>query len=127
MEPIAPIPATKFDVDKAAEVVRVGYPAVEPLIPQILEWIKDLNWPVSRVLQPFLASIGAPLAPHVEAVLAGRDDAWKHSVLSGVVARSPSLAQALTTQLKRLADAPSPGESQEEVDRVAGEILDGLS
>jgi len=117
------LPASKFETEKAARVVSLGYPGVEPVIPQILEWLQDLNWPVARVFQPFAASIGAPLAPHVRLILKTDDGCWKHSVLSGVVAESFELAACLRTELERLASSPTPIESQEKVNVVASEIL----
>ena len=121
------VPTSKFDTDKAAALVRLGFPAVEPVIPQILEWLQDLNWPVGFVFQPFLVGIGEPLAPYVRDVLQGQDDGWKYSLLRVVVDQSPALAQALRPELERVARSPSSGEAREEVDQVAVEILEALN
>ncbi|GAA4426673.1 DUF5071 domain-containing protein [Acidovorax lacteus] len=121
------VPNTKFETDKAEALVRLGFPAVEPVIPQILEWLQDLNWPVGVVFQPFLAGIGGPLAPYVRTVLQGQDDSWKYSLLSVVVDQSPALALALRQDLVRVATSPSSGEVKEEVDQVAIEILRALN
>jgi hypothetical protein len=107
--------------------VKLGFPAVAPVIPQILEWLQDLNWPVALVFQPFLVSIGEPLAPYVGAVLQGQDDIWKYSLLRVVVDQSPELARALRPELEHVAKHPSAGESEEEVDQVAVEILEALN
>jgi hypothetical protein len=120
------IPATKHDMEKASALVQLGFPVVEPVIPQILEWLQDLNWPVVAVFRPFLVSIGEPLAPYVRTVLAGDDDIWKYNLLSIVVERSPRLARNLRPELERIAAAPSEGESAEEVDDVALEILEAI-
>jgi hypothetical protein len=79
------IPVTKFETEKALALVQLGFPAVEPVMPQILEWLQDLNWPVGHIFQPFLASIGEPLAPYVRTILAGDDDGWKYSLLRVIV------------------------------------------
>lgn len=40
--------------DGAAEViVKLGYPRVKPILPGLLEWIQDTNWPGSRRIAPF--------------------------------------------------------------------------
>ena len=117
------LPATKFETDQAAHLVSVGYPQVEPVMPQILEWLQDPNWPVAQVFRPFVASIGAPLAPHVLSILLTDDGGWKHSVLSGVVAESPELVACLRPELERIALSPTADEVQEEVDGVAAGIL----
>lgn len=117
------VPESKFDVEKAAALVQLGFPAVEPVLPQVLEWVQDLNWPVAGVLVPFLAEIGAPLGPYVRAVLAGDDDGWKYCLLQAVVVPSLPLARALRPELGRIAAHPAPGELKEELDQLAGEIL----
>lgn len=121
------IPVTKFEVEKASALVKLGFPAVESVIPQILEWTQDPNWPVGHVFQPFLADIGQPLAPYVRAILTGQDDSWKYSLLEAVVSQSPELARALRPELERMARNPSTGESNEEVNLVAIEILEAVS
>jgi hypothetical protein len=93
------IPVTKFETEKASALVQLGFPAVEPVMPQILEWVQDLNWPVGHVFQPFLARIGQPLAPYIRAILAGQDDCWKYSLLQAVVGQSAELARALRPEL----------------------------
>ena len=120
------IPTSKHDTEKARSLVALGYPAVEPVLPQILEWVQDLNWPVARVFQSFLSGIGAPLAPFVRVVLATQDDSWKYFVLIGIVAPSVELAKALRLDLERLAKSPTAGEMTEEVSDVAAEILQSL-
>jgi hypothetical protein len=120
------IPSTKFETEKASALVQLGYPAVEPVIPQILEWLQDISWPVGQVFQPFLVAIGEPLAPYVRAILSGKDDGWKYSLLRAIVNQSPELARALRPELERVAESPSHGESKEEVDQVAVRILEAL-
>ena len=63
------VPVTKFETEKAAALVQLGFPAVEPVIPQILELLQDPNWPVASVFKPFLAGIGHPLAPYIRPLL----------------------------------------------------------
>ncbi len=120
------LPKTKLDTEKASALVAIGFPAVEPVIPDILEWLQDPNWPVARVLQPFLAAIGRPLAPHVRSVLGGADDCWKYSLLTTVVLPSKNLARALRPDLERLVSQPSTGEAREGVDQAAREALSSI-
>ena len=121
------IPVGKFDTDKAEAIVTLGFPAVEPILPALLHWMQDMNWPVAKVLQPFLASIGAPLASHVRAILQTDDEVWKSWVLQYIVAESRELARMLQPELARLAASPTPAEREEEVDHDACKILEQLS
>ena len=119
------LPRDKRDTQRAMALVALGYPVVEPVLPKMLEWIQDRNWPVARVFEPFLATIGAPLAPHIRVVLSGNDDSWKYSVLDSVILKSPYLVHALQTDLVRLSQQPTLGERTELVDVRAEELLRG--
>ena len=112
-----------MQVQRAEALVRLGYPAVASVLPDILEWMKDLNWPVAQVFQPFLAKVGEPLAPFIRNVLSGTDDIWKFWLVTSVVRESPILAAALRPELQRIADSPSIGEKSEGVSQVARELL----
>lgn len=117
------LPKDKFDTDGAEALVALGHPAVEPILPELLAWLQDMNWPVARVIQPFLAQIGAPLAPHLRAALASQDHVWKYWILTQILAESPELRALLREDLERLAWSPIPGERDEELDIEAGALL----
>lgn len=120
------IPGDKFDTQRAEELIALGYPAVREALPSLLECVQDLNWPVARVLQPFLAGIGAPLAPYIRDVLNTTDETWKWSVLQGIVGQSSDLAESLRFELRRLAQSPTPSEVHEELQSLAQNIVTGL-
>ena len=117
------LPHNKSDLERARAVVALGYPAISPIVPGVLEWLQDINWPVAQVFAPFLASIGPELAPYVRTVLETTDDVWKYYLVQAVVAASPELAKALKPQLERIAQNPTPSERHEEVNDVALEAL----
>lgn len=117
------LPSDKLETDKAEAIIAQGFPAVEPVLPALLEWMQDINWPVAQTLQPFLASIGVPLAPHVRHVLETKDEIWKYWVVRYLVGESIELARVLKPELQHLALEPTPSEREEELDVVAKEIL----
>lgn len=96
------VPRDKFDIARVNAVIRLGYPAVSPILPQLLEWMQDYNWPVAQEIYPFLVSIGEPLAPHVLKVLETDDTVWKEWILM-IVGASPSLFAVLKADLERYA------------------------
>ncbi|MEK4879622.1 MULTISPECIES: DUF5071 domain-containing protein [Paenibacillus] len=68
-------PISKDYWDGAAEtVIRLGYPRVKSILPGLLEWIQDLNWPGSREIADFLLEIGDPMIPYVKDVLNQHSD-----------------------------------------------------
>jgi hypothetical protein len=123
LEESALLPRDKHDLVRAEAIVSAGYPAVEPLMPHLLEWLQDMNWPVARVLAPFLARVGAPLERHLRLVFESTDDIWKYWVIHSVIAESPELRRIFRDDLQRLASSPTENERVEEVDEVARTVL----
>jgi hypothetical protein len=118
------IPQNKIDTERARAVVAAGYPAVAPILPRLLEWLQDYNWPVAQVLAPFLASIGSPLIPYIQHVLNTDDEIWKYWIINTILHNSLELATAYRAELQRLAYSPTQRESTEELDEVAQEVLE---
>jgi hypothetical protein len=68
-------PISKEYWDGAAEtVVRLGYPRVKCILPGLLEWIQDRNWPGAGQIGVFLLEIGDPMIPYVKDVLNQHSD-----------------------------------------------------
>ena len=118
------LPTHKLDLERARAAIAAGYPAVEPILGRLVEWLQDCNWPVARVLLPFLQSIGAPLAPHIWHVLGSNDDIWKYWVVGELIPSLPKeVAVAFRPELVRLAHHPTPNEKAEELDNAARNVL----
>ncbi len=116
-------PRDKFDTERATAAVAAGYPAVAPVLSDLFEWVQDANWPVARVLAPFLASLGDAVVPEIRRVLKGSDDGWKYVVLAHVVGVAPSLVAPLRQELERILESPTSGEQAEEVVEIARALL----
>jgi Domain of unknown function (DUF5071) len=67
------LPHDKNDVDAVRRVVDVGYPTVEPILPDLLKWIREPEWPVCKPIAVFLVQIGEPLVPWLQRTLVRRD------------------------------------------------------
>src|ERR1051325_9452597 len=104
------LPRNKIDTDRARAVVVMVFPAVEPALPELLEWMQDVNWPVALELQPLFVGMGKPLAPYIRRILETDDDIWKANVVDYIVAKSADLKAILRPELERLAASPTPGE-----------------
>jgi len=118
-----PHPHDKYDTESAGRLVTLGLEKVESVIPEILEWIQDVNWPVATVFIPFLVDAGASLAPFVQPIFSANDAIWTFNVLNVVVSQSPALARELSGELERLADNPTVSGQLEGVSDRAREIL----
>jgi hypothetical protein len=121
------LPRHKQDIERAHAILALGYPAVAGVLPDLMSWLQDYNWPVARIIALLLASIGRPVLPEIRHVLDSGDDIWKYWTLTCVVDEfAPDLIAELRPELERLTLRPTPGERGEEVDQKAQELLDRL-
>lgn len=120
------LPRTKYDLERAATIVAIGYPAVAPVLPELLEWMKDMNWPVAKIIAPFLATIGAPLAPFVREIFSTDDTMWKEWILRDLIEECPALFDAVRSEVRRIAFGAARDEDEESVKSVALKVLDAF-
>lgn len=98
------LPRDKDDAEAAKALVALSFPAVEPVLPQMLDWLKSNGSPVELVMRDFFADLGLRAVPVVQNALASRHDGLKYSVVMNVVTRWPAEAVApLRAQLQALA------------------------
>ncbi len=118
------IPKHKSDTEAARRARTAGYPAIQPILGDLLTWMQDMNWPVASEIEAVLQPVGAPLSPHILKVLQGGDDIWKYWVLTRLAvnfdreAREPIMDECL-----RIVNDPTDGEIAEEVNLAARDIL----
>lgn len=84
------VPASKDDVAAVEQLTTLGYPAAQPVLYDVMKWIRQPSWPVAKPILEFLVRIGSALAPEVHRVLGSRDDLWKAVVLREIVSRWPA-------------------------------------
>jgi hypothetical protein len=79
-------PMSKSYWKNAAIVLKkIGYPRVKAIIPELLEWIKDMNWPGAQEIVDLLITIDDEIVPYVKKVLKSGDGIWIVWLLSEVV------------------------------------------
>jgi hypothetical protein len=123
-DPRALLPRHKSDGERTRALSALGYPAVAPVLPELLHWLQDGNWPIARSVGRFLASIGEPVVPLVRRVFAGTDGIWKYWCIELFVRELPrAVAEQLRAELQRLAFHPTPDDHTEEVDERARKAL----
>ena len=114
------LPRGKYDTKRAAALVALGYPAVELILPQLLEWLQDYNWRVAQALEPLLANIGPPLAPYIRPILETDDTEWIYWIVTITLKPSKELSLLLKDDLealrRRLTDEDLKAEIQEALD-----------
>ena len=118
------VPKSKSDLNTAHRAVAAGYPAVESVLPELVEWLQDYNWPVAHVLAPFLAEIGLPLIPQIDHVFSTTDETWQYWMIVCLLSRNDDLYEHYKQKLIQLAETPSGNDRHHELDDVARETLE---
>ena len=115
-----------FDTDKLIELDLLSSEEIAPILPELLSWMRDMNWPVAREMPQLLAKHQKMLVPHIIDALAPEQDEcdWKRWIISQLLTRfdEQNLVQ-LKPVLKRIIDEPTWGEKSEDVDIEAAEFL----
>lgn len=98
------IPKNKHDLEAVSKLHQLPASEVIPLLPQLLEWIQDMNWPVAEPVLEVLLQYPTELTPHVEEVLLGEDDMWIYWCLVRVFPELPYFSKlVLANAVEQLA------------------------
>ncbi len=118
------IPTDKHDVEAIHWARKIGFPALGPIIPDLLLWLQDINWPVAKHAAELLSGSGVEIVPHVQAVFSSSDSIWKLWVLLYLCPNlSPDILNELRADITRLVDDPSAGDMEEDVPAAARNLL----
>lgn len=118
------LPRHKFDNDSVAMIKKMDRDKILPLLPKLLEWIQDMNWPVAPSVLGLLLTFPEEIVPHVQDVLSSDDDNWKWFILHFLVIKLPVESRVQFREyLTRVAETPTHNELAEEIDEIAKEIL----
>lgn len=118
------IPKDKHDTAAVLRAGRVGFPALEPILPSLLGWLQDANWPVAPGVADLLITAGAALDGPVLEVLASEDAEWKEVILTLVLSRmSAPISPALVEALARMAAQPTGADAAAGLDEAAAAVL----
>ena len=118
------IPRSKSDVEMVKMIAEAGYPAIAPILDDLMVWTDDPNSPICVPLIEYLVPLGMPMVEPIRRVLRGDDVDDKSFCLRAMVADLPLDARmALSDDLHRLAEAPTEAERYADVDTEARAIL----
>ena len=83
------LPKDKFDLNAVEQLRTMNAQQVIPLLPKMLEWIQDMNWPVAKPMVEVLLNYPTEITPFVEEVLRGDDEMWIYWCLTKLVPNLP--------------------------------------
>lgn len=121
------LPRNKYDFKRVNRLKKIERSQLIQLLPNPLEWLQDINWPIAPEITNLLLEFPNELVPHIKKVITGDDDIWKNWCLIYLVAKFPfDFKIIFKAELEKLANFPTPDEKFEELDDLAREILSTL-
>lgn len=118
------IPKHKEDIETAEKLSRYSLEELKSIVPQLLTWIQDMNWRVSRPVAKYLESNSEHLTEDIIGILKGTDEIWKYWCIHvfGLDTEKP-IDPKLMKEFDRIAAFPTPGEVDEEVQELAIQLV----
>lgn len=121
------VPRQKHDLETAEAAVKLGYAALKPVMPQILEWHQDYNWPVAHVLNDLYRDADSDIIPHLEKIIRSDDWCWKYWIILQIIPQaSTEVTKHFIPELIRLSRAPTKEECYHEINGVAEIALQSI-
>jgi hypothetical protein len=118
------IPTHKSDTDCINRLQIAGKEKIIPILPQLLEWLQDMNWPIAQDIQVIIADYEEYLIPHIRDVLESNDGVWKSCLLHGLInGLSNEKLLELKPDLIRMKLSPTKDEVDEEFAEEIEELL----
>jgi len=107
------IPKDKFDFTPFKTLMEISEDKVQPILPELLFWVADMNWPIATTMVDVLARFPDSVIPLIEELLkpTETDEEWKYFVIVGLIPALPTDSQKLLEKsIKRILDSPTDGE-----------------
>ncbi|WP_017687379.1 DUF5071 domain-containing protein [Paenibacillus sp. PAMC 26794] len=121
------LPRDKFDYEAVRKLSEFSDVELKVIIPELMEWLQDGNWPISKPVEDILLRLGEDLVPHIKDVLQTQDSTWEYFILVGLIDRLPvSHLSMLRSDLVRILESPTHDEILEGLHEVIFELLEKM-
>jgi hypothetical protein len=120
------IPKDKFDVSHITDLMEINETDIQPILPDLLQWIEDINWPVASDMVRVLARFPDSVTPLLHTLLdiSAKDTIAKYWIIVCLIPLFPIEKQRLLLDdVKRICNNPSDSEVHEEVVAVAEDFF----
>lgn len=121
------IPKDKLDIETAEKLKQYSYEEIKPIVPDLLEWIQDMNWPVAKTVAEYLITISEFITSEIIEILNGKDEMWKYWTIGvfGIHSEKP-LHPEVFEIINRIANNPTIEEKESELHEQAINAIDRL-
>ncbi|MDF2189235.1 DUF5071 domain-containing protein [Paraflavitalea sp. CAU 1676] len=117
------IPKHKDDQEVIDGLKALSFEQLRPIVPDLLELLQDLHWPIAHPIAEILAPFADRITPDIINVLKTNDGQWKWGVLTMLVRKTTD--PVLLKEVERIARFPTRDELEEELNIEALAILNG--
>jgi len=115
------IPKNKFDIETAKKLTNYTFEEIQPIIPNLLEWLQDINWPVSTTVADYLLPFSENIASELIKILHSNDEMWKYWIIT--VFGKTVKTETFLYEIKRISQNPTKEEIDSDVYELAKEII----
>lgn len=115
------LPKDKHDFKSVEVLAGLEGPEVLPLLPELLEWLQNMNWPVVSEIVDVLLKHKVETIPLVKTIFTQRDTSWIYNILAFLIKEwDTELVSRLSSSLQELAQTI---DNYDDTDLLAIEIL----
>ncbi|WP_052350367.1 DUF5071 domain-containing protein [Paenibacillus gorillae] len=79
------LPKDKHDIESVEVLSGLEGSLVLPLLPKLLEWLQDFNWPVAPVIVDVISKYKSETIPYIQEILSMRDMIWTYNILAYLI------------------------------------------
>lgn len=114
------IPTNKHDFDAVEKIKNADSKSIQKWLPQIFEWVEDINWPIAAKLVEVLVKFDDMIVPYLIDLIHNPDGLREYSVYFYMLPiLNDRQLHLIKEELLRVVYNPSDFEKQEGYDKIA--------
>jgi len=107
------LPKNKFDFAPFPALMEISEEKIQPILPQLLFWIADMNWPIATSMVKVLIRFPDSVVPLIRERLkpTETDEDWKFFIIVDLLPALPITSQELLVEsIERILNTPTDEE-----------------
>lgn len=119
------LPKDKSDIESLILLKKLTYSELEQLLPELLTWTQDINWPIApKIIDELFIPLGKELVPWLKPILLSKEYDWIETVLSHLVRKlEKEVVYELKDELVLLSQTTHADFIDYEIPDIAKELL----
>ena len=128
--PVNYVPSDKFDIAAVQRLEALSDDELRSVIPDLLTWLQDSNWPVADPLADFLTKHRETVEPFLSPLLLAeqKDEIWTYEIINQLLKKwGNAVSDEIKKEISRIISSPTQGEVSEFVQDKAKELAEAFS